>query len=120
MIIYLEKSTLFTKDPDIRFSEHYHLPRGNWSVLWSRYRLLDYSYRELQDLLAIRTGLKIGKKAIKRWIWRAEIYSITLPYLNKGVKSITSNVFGENEIKLIKELAKNIESSVHGDTKSII
>ena len=119
MIIYLDKSILFTKDPDIRFAIEYGIPLGNWKLLWQRHKLMEYSVREMQELLRINTGLKLSKKNIKRWIWRSEIYSMTLPLINKGTQCVVSDFFGEKEYKIIKELTKNLSSSVHKNTSTL-
>jgi len=120
MIIHIKKSILFTVDPDIRFAREYNLPKGTLKDIWRRYKLLDYTIGELCEFHLIKTGHKRSKKSMRRWMWRTEIYSMTLPIVNKGVETVNSSYFRHQEWKVIKELSKNLKSSVQGNTKTIV
>jgi len=120
MIIHIKKSTLFTVDPDIRFSKEYGLPLGTLKALYRRHKMLGYSTNDLCEFYKINTGKETSKKSIKRWMWRTEVYAMTLPIINKGVETVVSSFFKDHEWKVIKEITKNIQSSVQGNTKTLI
>lgn len=120
MLIHLKKSVLFTVDPDIRFSREYKLPIGTLKEIWRRYKLLDYTIEELCQYYEIKTGKQRSRKSMKRWMWRTEIYSMTLPILNKGAETVVSSFFKDKEWEVIRELTRNMRSSVHGKTKTLI
>lgn len=120
MIINIRKSILFTIDPDIRFSKEYDLPIGTLKDIYRRYKLLDYTINELCEFHKMKTGKETSKKSMKRWMWRTEVYAMTLPILEKGVETVTSSFFKEHEWKVIKELTRNLQSSVHKNTKTLI
>lgn len=106
MIIDLTQSDLF-KDPAIRFAkEHADI----WNDIWRRYNDLYYSVPDLCDLYLIKTGKQINQKTIRRWLWRAEIYSKVKPVLESGARCVKSDFFGDEEFNVIKELTKNISS----------
>lgn len=113
MIINLKKSVLFTSNPAQRFNNKYNVDL--WDKMWYRYKTLSYSPEELGEYFHIKTNKRIHPQAIRRWIWRMEVYNKTLPIMNKGVECVKSSYFGKYEEDVIKELSKNI--SVHPETK---
>lgn len=117
MIIHLHKSTLFTQDPDVRFAKEYRLPKGLWTEMWKRYQLWSYQPSELQEYYYIKTGRHITISSISRWLWRSRIYSQVRPLMKKGVQTVVSDFFGDNEMLVVKELLKNIKTSVSNDSK---
>lgn len=117
MIFHLTKSNLFTQEPDNRFAREYGLPRGLWTLLWQRYKLMEYSIPELCELLDIKAHRKLSPKTLGRWIWRSEVYSIAHPLMLKGAQLVNSEVFREYEMELCKEILKNYKSSVHKKSK---
>ena len=120
MIIYLTRSDLFTKDPDVRFAKEHRLPRGVWTLLWSRYKLMDYTIPELCELLDIKGRKKVTPKTMNRWIWRSEIYSIAHPLIEKGAQVTNTELFREYELELCKEILKNYKSSVQHKNKILL
>lgn len=119
MIILIKKSELFTTDPDIRFSRVNNVSTGLWKELWRRYKLLGYTIQDLEDLYLLKTHKTISRKSLKRWVFRTEIYSKIKPVLDMGCESVNSSYFNELEWFVVKELLKNIKSSVHKNIKSI-
>lgn len=119
MIINIRKSSLFTTDPDFRFSREYGVPRGVWTELWLRYKLHDFNLKDLCLLYELRTRKIAHPKSIQRWIWRSEVYSLVLPALKKGAVCVNSAYFREYEMEVIKELTKNIKTSVRQNVRSI-
>lgn len=120
MIIHIQKSALFTTDPDIRFSKEHNLPRGVWTELWRRHKILGYDMKDLCDLYEIRTGRKTKNYAMQRWIWRSEVYALTKDLIKDGVQVVNSYYFKEHEEEVIKELLKNLKSSVKKMPKTIV
>ena len=118
MIIYLNKSILFTKDPDERFSIQYNKPKGTLKDIYRRYKIMNYSMGELCEFYEFKTNTKITKNSMKRWMWRTEVYIIAQPAMESGV--VVSSFFKKHEWKVVKELLKNLKYSVKGKTKTII
>jgi hypothetical protein len=120
MIIHLRKSTLFTISPDLRFAREYNLPKGFWTELWKRHKLLGYDIPEICQYYHFKTGRKTTSQSMNRWIWRSEIYSRVQPIMKKGVKVVSSEFFDEYEYDVIKELMKNVRTSVKRGSKIIV
>jgi hypothetical protein len=120
MIICILKSDIFTIDPDIRFSKEYNVPIGTWRELWRKYKLLAYEESDLRDLYFLKTGRYASRNMIPRWKWRTEVYSKTKPLLEKGTQAVQSSFFGEYEERVIKEVLKNMSTSVHKTNKVLI
>lgn len=118
MIIKLYNSTLFTKPPHERFA----LKTGYdvWQELWRRHKLLGYTTNELCELYKIKTGQDTTPQSINRWIWKTEVYSMTQPVMKEGVRMVQSEFFKDHEQKVIKELLKNLKSSVRKDPKIML
>lgn len=124
MIIHIQKSSLFTVDPDVRFSKEHGVDRGVWAEMWRRHKLLGYDLKDICDLYEIRTGRKINPRtrdnSISRWIWRSEVFAMTKPLLKIGAQTVVSSFFKEHEEKVIKELTKNLKSSATKKSKILI
>lgn len=120
MIINITKSKLFTLDPDIRFANEYALPHGTWIEVFRRYKLLNYSNGDLRDYVFIKHARNLGFNSMDRWIIRSEIYSIAKPLLRKGVQHVSSDIFGDLESYVMKELTKTLKSGSSGSSRSII
>lgn len=120
MIINLTKSNLFTEEPDMRFAREHSLPRGLWTELWKRYKLYEFTIPELCEYYTMKTGRKTSNKAISRWIWRSEIYSLAHPAIKKGAEVVISSFFNQYEWQVIRELTKNVKSSVHQNPKTLV
>lgn len=120
MIIRLKKSVLFTIDPDLRFAREHGLSPGALKDIYRRYKLLDYSVKELCDFHEFKTGKKIPVQTISRWLWRAEIYAMTRPILKKGADTVVSSFFKEHEWRVVREITKNLKRSVKNETKTFI
>lgn len=119
MIINITKSILFTVDPDKRFAKQYNHPDGTLKEIYRRHKLLEYTTKELCEFYEMKTGVRPTPKAIKRWMWRCDVYAMTLPILEKGAETVVSSFFKQHEWKVIKEITKNI-SSVQHNTKTLI
>ncbi len=120
MIIDLTKSTLFTIDPDIRFAKEYHLPKGIWTELWRRYKLLGYNHSELAEYLQIKTGKKHRNRNIQRWILRTEIYSKVSPLMKKGATHANTDIFGNLEYIVLNEFTRHLRNNGTGTSRIII
>ena len=119
MIIDLSKSHLFTRDPGNRLSSKYDLPNGLWSLIYRRYKILDYSIDEICDLYELKTKKTMGKKNMRRWVWRTEVYEKAQFALKEGAHVVNSNYFGDMEWSVVKELTKNIKKSGSVDIKAL-
>ena len=120
MIIAIQKSELFTVDPDIRFCRKYKVPQGTWRELWKRYKLLQYTNDELSEYFLIKTKRNISNQNIKRWLLRTEIYLRIEPIAKMGCEIVLSEYFGDLEWVVIEEITKNIKSSVKGNPKVLL
>lgn len=119
MIINLKQSKLFTIDPDKRFAREYGLPEGLWNLIYRRHKILEYSIDELCELYQIKTGKKTTHLVISRWVWRSDVYNKASKALESGACTVVSSYFGDLEWSIIKELTKNLQSSVKKDTKAL-
>lgn len=120
MIIHISKSDLFTKDPDIRFANQYNLPRGFWNFMFNRAKHLEYTVQELCELYRIKTGKEMPDFSMRRWLWRTEIYNLAFPFIKKGAQTVVSEVFGEYEDELIKELTKHMRDGATKNSNILI
>ena len=120
MIIYLRKSKLFTVPPAVRFGEAMNVDHKLWDDIWKRYRLLDYTTRELRELFELKTGKKIHRNTMNNWIFRTEVYSQAQPLIKKGAVSVRSEFFNKHEGKLILELTKHIRTGCARDSRTIV
>lgn len=123
MIIHLNKSRLFTTDPDVRFSQENGVPLGVWNEMWRRYKILEYTPNELCEYFHIRVGKKPTNRQIKRWIWRAEVYSLVLSVSvdergrPTGASTVLSSFFGDYEEEVIREVTKHMRSGGKKSTR---
>lgn len=120
MVIRLTKSKLFTEEPDIRFCKEYNLPKGFWTDMWRRYALLDYSLKDLCDFYEIKSGRTTTGQSMKRWINRTEVYCRAQDAIRKGAEVAMSEYFGEFEDFVIKEIVRQMRSSVNDKNKILI
>lgn len=120
MIIDLSKSSLFTKDPDVRFAKEYLVPQGTWKKLWRCYKLLEYSNGDLRDYLFIKFARSISYSSMDRWIVRSEIYSVANIVLKKGAVHVNTSIFGNYEQYVIDEITKTLRFSGGKDSRVII
>lgn len=104
MIIRIDQSELFTKDPDARFSLVYSVPKGTWTDLWRRHKLLHYTVHDLVEFCEFKYKTNITKRTMRRWLYRAEIYSMALPALKKGARAVNTEYFGNMEWFVINEI----------------
>lgn len=119
MIIHLKKSTLFTVDPDLRFARENGVPLGLWSDMYHRYTNLMYSIDDLREFYEFKTGQKKTNWYLTRWLWRAGIYWKVYPIMQEGAEMVVSSYFGEDEMNVIKEITKNLRSSVNKTTQAL-
>ena len=119
MIIHLKKSTLFTVDPDLRFARENSVPFGLWSDMYRRYSQLMYTIDEVREFYEFKTGQKKTNWYLARWIWRSDIYWRVNPIMKQGAEMVVSSYFGEDEMRVIKEITKNLRASVNKTTKAL-
>lgn len=111
MIIYLAKSRLFTVDPADRFAGEHGVSPRVWKEMWRRYKLLDYSPSELASYYHFTVGSRISTKAVHRWITRTEIYCISNPVMQKGIRVVKSEFFNKFEPDVVMEITRNMRYS---------
>jgi hypothetical protein len=120
MILNITKSKIFKVDPSIRFSKEYGLPNDVWAEVWRRYKLLGYSNGDLRDYLFLKYARNISFDAMRRWIYRGELYMISKPLLKEGVKCVNSHIFGDWEEYVMNELTKPLKNGAINKAESII
>lgn len=120
MIIDITKSNLFTKEPSLRFSKEYGLPKDVWKEVWRRYKLLDYSNGDLRDYLFLKYARNISWDSMRRWICRGEVYMVSHPLVEKGVIHVNSKIFGNYEEYVMNELVKPLKTGARKKSESII
>jgi len=111
MLIRIDKSELFTKDPAERFARRFNVPNTLWTELWMRYSIKDYTVKDLQEYMYIKTQIKPRKRVFQRWIKRTEVFMKTRDALKKGATTVVSSFFGKDEEYVVNELLKNVKSS---------
>jgi len=120
MIINITKSTLFTVDPDARFSKEYILPKGTWLELYRKHKLLGYSNGDMRDYLFLKYARNLKHPTMYRWIARSEVYSIVHPLIKKGVVHVNTSIFGDYESYVMNELLKSLKNGAYNKPESII
>lgn len=120
MLIDLTKSTIFTKDPGIRFAKEHALDKSVWPEVWRRYKLLDYSNGDLRDYLFVKHGRNLAFNTMTRWLLCGEIYMRAKPFLDKGVTTVNTVIFRDLEQQVIDELTKQVRWGRSVKPKTII
>lgn len=120
MLIQLTKSKLFTVAPENRFAIEYRVHPDMWRELWKRHSYHDYSLSDLCDYFELKTKREISAQAMQRWLWRSYVYMKAHGAMKLGVEVVTSEFFGNFEQDVVKEVTKNLKSSVKQDTKVLI
>jgi hypothetical protein len=116
MIVLIQNSQLFTRNPADRFAEEYGTTPDTWDEIWKRHKLMGYTPKELKEYFILKVGKRPNKNAIRKWILRTEIYSKTQPLIRSGVRAVRSEYFGDLEKHVIWEITKNMRFS--GDKTS--
>ena len=111
MIIRIDQSELFTIDPAKRFSKQYKVDDKFWTDMWRRYKALGYTIHDLCEFYELRTKKNIPKRAMRRWLYRTEIYWRAAPAIKKGAQSVLTEYFGDMEWFVINELTTNAINS---------
>jgi hypothetical protein len=120
MLIYLNKSKLFTEDPAIRFSRERNLSPDVWNALWKRHTLLGYPTQGLCEYFELKTGTKMLEKIMERWMIRGEVYYKARPLMAKWLEVVTTEFFDEFETDIIEELTRNLRYGNAKSSKSIV
>lgn len=120
MLIHLTHSRLFTEDPATRFATVYGVERELWVEMWRRKQLLDYTLEDLCDYFELKTHRKLKHQSLRRWLFRAEIYSISAALMKRGVRVVQSEFFRKHEQAVLYEITKGIRSGEAKSTKSIV
>lgn len=121
MLINLTKSKLFTLSPEVRFSKEYGLQPEVWRELWKRHSFHEYNLRDLCDYFELKTnGRKTSPQSMQRWLWRTYVYMKAQGVMKEGVEMVQSEFFGNFEVDVIRELLKNVKSSVRQEPKILI
>lgn len=119
MLILITRSELFTADPDRRFAREYRTDEGLWKEMWRRHSILEYSYGDMAEYFQLKTGRKISNQNVKRWANRTRVFIKAKPVLEMGCESVHSYFFEELEGFVIKELVKNLRSSVKRNPRTM-
>lgn len=120
MLILIQKSELFTKDPAIRFAKSYGVHEDIWRDLWRRMTILGYSDKDIREYFKIKSGKDISHQNIRRWAKRTAVYLKIKTVLDMGCLSVDSIFFDELEDFVVRELLKNLQSSVKHNPKTVL
>lgn len=120
MLIKIDQSSLFTKEPAKRFAKRFNVPESLWIELWLRYKIKDYTIAELQEYAHIKVGWRPRYIVIWRWIVRTEIYSLSREAVKKGATTVVSSFFGEFEQDVINEVTKHMKGGDKKSTRSMV
>lgn len=120
MLIFINKSKLFTTEPAKRFAKEFNVSEDVWLKCWLKYKVLELSIPELCEYIHLKTGRKPSYNSINRWIVRTEIYSLSKEAVKMGATTVKSEFFGIYEDNVIAELTRNIKSSVNRSPRSIL
>lgn len=104
-------------NPAKRFAKEHGVPEELWMEIWKRYKLLAYSVADLTDYYHFKAGKKIERNYIRRWIFLGEVYALSKPARDMGAEVINSELFGDLEEKVIREVTKNLKYSQTKDSK---
>lgn len=114
MLIKIKSSKLFTTNPARRFAKEHGVPEVIWLEIWKRYKLLDYTIADLAEYYHFKAGKPIKRDYIKRWIFLGEIYALSKPARDMGAEVINTEMFGDLEEKVIREVTRHLK---YGQTK---
>jgi hypothetical protein len=119
MIIKLHESKLFTVDTAVRFSREYGCSPKLWNDIWSKY-LNGYDEYVLAGYFMYKTNKRIRASVIKRWLVMTEIYCRANHVMLMGVRVVQSEYFGQYEAAVLKEVLRNMKSSIKSDSRIIL
>lgn len=120
MIIYLEKSKLFTVHPAVRFALIYKCHQNVWKEVWRRHKQNQYDLDGLCGYLYYKTDVKLDKDLMRRWMWRQEIYDRAHAVSKLGVRVVQSEFFAEYEEDVIDELTRSMRFREAVNSRSIV
>lgn len=119
MIIKLYESKLFTVDTAIRFAQEYKCSPKLWNDIWARY-LAGYDEYGLAGYFMYKTNKRIRASVIKRWLVMTEIYCRANHVMLMGVRVVQSEYFGDYEPAVLKEVLRNMKSSIKSESRIIL
>ncbi len=119
MIIKLHESKLFTVDTAIRFGQEYKCSPKLWHDIWEKY-LNGHDEYVLAGYFMYKTNKRIRSSVIKRWLTMTEIYCKANLVMNMGVRVVQSEYFGDFETIVLKELLRNMKSSIRSESRIIL
>lgn len=109
MLLKVHKTRLFDTHPARRFAEQYNLSEDVWLEMWKRYKILDYTIKDLADYFHIKSGKQIKHRYVKRWLFLTEIFIIVKPAREKGANVIDTCIFGKLEMQVIEEITRHLK-----------
>lgn len=115
MLIKIKNSRLFNTSPSKRFANEYGVSEELWNELWKRHKVLEYTIADLSDFYFVKTGNRIRRRGIKRWLFLTEIYVMTKPARERGAEVINTDMFGNLEQRVVEEITRHMKS---GDTQN--
>lgn len=110
MLIKVKSSKLFSTSPAMRFANKYLVSQDMWTELWKRYKVLGYTHPELAEYFHIKTGKKISRRSVKRWIFLTNIYLLSKPARDMGAEVINTEMFGVLEKDVVYEVTRHMKS----------
>ena len=119
MIVLLDNSELFTVSPDVRFSRAQGVRPGVFKDLFTRHKLHGLRPFEMRRAFEASCGKRMSRQAMLDWIWRAEVFMLAKPLLDKGTRAVQSSFFGEHEPRLVKELTRNMVAG-RGEPRALL
>lgn len=119
MLVNLEASKLFTVAPAERFALIYKVRKDVWNEVWRRY-MLGYDMDGLCGYLLYKTNIRFDSQAMRRWLFRSEVYYKAETVMRLGVRCVQSEYFGELEPEVVFELTKSLRSGEAHDSRSIV
>lgn len=110
MLIKLHESKLFTTDTAVRFAQEYRVDKKVWNEIWKRY-LAGYDIESLAGYLLYKTGTRITKHTLRRWLRMTEVYCRANHVMLMGVRVVQSEYFGNYEDLVLREIIRGIRYS---------
>jgi len=96
-LLYISlENQLFTENPYEAFASRFACKPTTWRDAYhSRHLWYGYEVDMVREYLKLKHGVDIKERALRKWMFRTEVYLVAQKALDKGVAAVTGEFFGD-------------------------